>query len=99
MSLARSSLSPQLPTFAEQGFKFEMASLRGIAAPKGIPADVKQALVTAIQKAAADPEFQAQAVKYYAPLRYLGPGEFEKVWKQTETDFKALWKEIPWSDK
>jgi tripartite-type tricarboxylate transporter receptor subunit TctC len=99
MSLTRSSLSPNLPTFAEQGFKFEMASLRGIAAPKGIPADVKQALVTAIQKAAADPEFQAQAVKYYAPLRYLGPAEFEKVWKQTEADFKLLWKEIPWSDK
>jgi tripartite-type tricarboxylate transporter receptor subunit TctC len=99
MSLTRSSLSPSLPTFAEQGFKFEMASLRGIAAPKGLPADVKQALVTAIQKAAADPEFQAQAVKYYAPLRYLGPAEFEKVWKQTESEFKALWKELPWSDK
>jgi len=99
MSLARSSLSPNVPTFAEQGYKFEMASLRGIAAPRGLPADVKQALVTAIQKAAADPEFQAQAVKYYAPLRYLGPAEFEKVWRQTEADFKALWKELPWSDK
>jgi tripartite-type tricarboxylate transporter receptor subunit TctC len=99
MSLTRSALSPNVPTFAEQGYKFEMASLRGIAAPKGIPADVKQALVTAIQKAAADPEFQAQAVKYFAPLRYLGPAEFDKVFKQTEVDFEQLWKEIPWSDK
>ena len=99
MSLARSSLSPNVPTFAEQGYRFEMASLRGIAAPRGLPAEVKQALVAAIQKAANDPEFQAQAVKYYAPLRYLGPAEFEKVWRQTEADFKALWKELPWSDK
>ena len=99
MSLARSNLSPNVPTFAEQGYKIEMASLRGMAAPKGIPADIKQQLVNAIQKAAADPEFQAQAVKFYAPLRYLGPAEFEKVFRQTETDFKALWKELPWSDK
>jgi tripartite-type tricarboxylate transporter receptor subunit TctC len=99
MSLSRSSLSPNVPTFAEQGYKIEMASLRGMAAPKGIPADIKQQLVAAIQKAAADPEFQAQAVKFYAPLRYLGPAEFEKVFRQTEGDFKALWKEIPWSDK
>jgi tripartite-type tricarboxylate transporter receptor subunit TctC len=99
MSLTRSGLSPNVPTFAEQGYKFEMASLRGIAAPKGIPADVRQQLVTAIQKAAADPEFHAQAVKLFAPLRYLGPAEFEKVFKQTEVDFRALWKEIPWSDK
>lgn len=99
MSLSRSSLSPNVPTFAEQGYKFEMASLRGMAAPKGLPAEVRQALVTAIQKAAADPEFQAQAVKYYAPLRYLGPADFDRVFKQTEVEFRAMWKEIPWSDK
>ncbi len=99
MSLARSSLSPSIPTFAEQGYKFEMASLRGMAAPKGIPADVKQALVTAIQKAANDPEFQAKAVTYYAPLRYLGPADFDRVFKQTEVEFRAMWKEIPWSEK
>ncbi len=99
MSLARSSLSPGIPTFAEQGYKFEMASLRGMAAPKGLPVEVRQALVTAIQKAAADPEFQAQAVKYYAPLRYLGPVEFEQVYKQIEVEFRAMWREIPWSDK
>lgn len=99
MSLQRSSLSPNLPTFAEQGFRIEMASLRGMAAPRGIPPEVKQALVEAIQKAAADPGFHAQAVKFYAPLRYLGPAEFEKVFRQTEGEFKALWKEMPWSDK
>ncbi len=99
MSLARSGLSPDIPTFAEQGYKIEMASLRGIAAPRGMPADVRQALVTAIQTAAADPEFQAQAVKYYAPLRYLGPPEFDKVYKQIEVEFRAMWKEIPWSEK
>ncbi len=99
MSLARSSISPNLPTFAEQGYKIEMNSLRGIAAPKGLPPEIKQQLVTSIQKAVADPEFQAQAVKFYAPLRYLGPAEFDKVLRQAEAEFQALWKEMPWTDK
>jgi tripartite-type tricarboxylate transporter receptor subunit TctC len=99
MSFTRSSLSPSLPTFAEQGYKFEMASLRGIAAPRGLPPEVRRALVEAIEKAARDLEFQAKAVQYYAPLRYLGPAEFDKVFKQIEEDFRKLWTEIPWSEK
>jgi tripartite-type tricarboxylate transporter receptor subunit TctC len=99
MSLARTNLSPNLPTFAEQGYKIEMSSLRGMAAPKGLPAEIKQQLVAAIQKAVADPEFQAQAAKFYSPLRYLGPAEFDKVLRETEADFRALWKEMPWTDK
>jgi putative tricarboxylic transport membrane protein len=99
MSLARSNLSPDVPTFAEQGYKIEMNSLRGMAAPKGLPHEIKQQLVTAIRKAAADPEFQTQAVKFYAPLRYLEPAEFEKVLRQAEAGFQALWKEMPWTDK
>jgi tripartite-type tricarboxylate transporter receptor subunit TctC len=99
MSLTRTDLAPDLPTFAEQGFKFEMASLRGIAAPKGLPADIRRQLAQAIERAANDPEFKVKAKQYYAPLRYLGPAEFDKVFKQTEEDFRKLWNEIPWSDK
>ncbi|HUP30821.1 MAG TPA: tripartite tricarboxylate transporter substrate binding protein [Usitatibacter sp.] len=99
MSLARTNLAPDVPTFAEQGMKIEMASLRGIAAPKGLPPEIRRQLAQAIERAARDPEFQAKAVQYYAPLRYLGPAEFEKVFKQTEEDFRKLWTEIPWGDK
>jgi tripartite-type tricarboxylate transporter receptor subunit TctC len=37
MSAIRSSLAPDLPTFKEQGYDIELASLRGLAAPKGLP--------------------------------------------------------------
>jgi tripartite-type tricarboxylate transporter receptor subunit TctC len=99
MSLARTTLAPDVPTFAEQGIKIEMASLRGIAAPKGLPPDIRRALAQAIEKAVKDPEFQQKAVQYYAPLRYLGPAEFDRVFKETEADFRKLWTEIPWGDK
>jgi tripartite-type tricarboxylate transporter receptor subunit TctC len=73
MAAKRSSVAPDVPTFAEQGFNVEMSSLRGIAAPKGLPPAVKQQLVQAVQRAANDPEFQKKAVDYFAPLRYLRP--------------------------
>ena len=99
MSPSRTNLAPDLATFREQGFNIELSSLRGMAAPKGLPADVRDKLVNAIAAAARDPEFQAQAVKYFAPLRYLPPDEFRNVLRQAETGFRQMYKEMPWSDK
>jgi tripartite-type tricarboxylate transporter receptor subunit TctC len=99
MSPERTNLSPELATFREQGYDIELSSLRGIAAPRGLPADVRERLVKAVEKAAADPEFQKQAVMYYAPLRYLAPPAYGKVLKDADTGFRQLWKELPWTDK
>lgn len=98
MSNGRSNLAPAVPTFQEQGFDIVMASLRGIAAPKGLPPAVREQLVTAIQKAAADPEFQAKAASSFAPLRYLPPAKYEAELKEAEVGFKQLWKDNPWGE-
>jgi len=98
-SPARTNLAPDLPTAKEQGYNIELSSLRGMAAPKGLPPEIRDRLVKAVAQAAADPEFQAQAVKFFAPLRFLSPAEFDRVIKEAEVDFKQLWKEIPWGDK
>lgn len=98
MSTGRSNLAPNVPTFKEQGFDIVMASLRGIGAPKGLPPAVREQLVTAIQKAAADPEFQAKAAGYFAPLRYLPPARYEAELKEAEAGFRQLWKDMPWGD-
>ena len=84
---------------AEQGFNVEMSSLRGIAAPKGVPPAIKQQLVQAIEKAANDPEFQKKAVGYYAPLRYLSAAEFDAYLKKADGEFRQFWKETPWGEK
>jgi tripartite-type tricarboxylate transporter receptor subunit TctC len=98
-SPARSNLAPDLPTAREQGFDIELSSLRGLAAPKGLPPEIRDRLVKAVASAAADPEFQALATKFYAPLRFLSPSDFARVIQEGDIQFKQLWKEIPWGDK
>jgi tripartite-type tricarboxylate transporter receptor subunit TctC len=99
MAAKRSSVAPNIPTFAEQGFNVEMSSLRGIAAPKGLPPAVKQQLVQAVQRAVNDPEFQKKAVDYFAPLRYLPPAEFDAYLHKADGEFRQMWKETPWGEK
>jgi len=99
MSERRSTLAPNVPTFKEQGFDVVMASLRGIAAPKGLPPAVREQLVNAVQKAVADPEFQSKAAGYFAPLRYLAPAAYAAELKEDEEGFKKLWQANPWTDK
>jgi tripartite-type tricarboxylate transporter receptor subunit TctC len=98
MSTTRTTLAPNLPTFKEQGYDIVMASLRGLAAPKGLPPAIREQLVSAVQKAVADPEFQQKAASYFAPLRYLPPAKYEAELRETETAFKQLWKEMPWGE-
>jgi tripartite-type tricarboxylate transporter receptor subunit TctC len=99
LSPFRSTLAPDVPTAKEQGYPFEMSSLRGLAAPRGLPAEIREQLVKAVERAAADPEFQAKAVLYYAPLRYLAPGDFAAALREGEAQARQLWKETPWSEK
>jgi tripartite-type tricarboxylate transporter receptor subunit TctC len=96
---ARTNLAPDLPTGHEQGFDIELSSLRGMAAPKGLPADIRDRLVKAVETAANDAEFQAQATKFFAPLRFLTPAQFEKEIREAEAGFRQLYKEMPWGDK
>jgi tripartite-type tricarboxylate transporter receptor subunit TctC len=99
MSAERTTLAPQVPTFREQGYDVVMASLRGMAAPKGLPPAVREQLVSAVQKAANDPEFQARAAGMFAPLRYLAPAAYAAELKDGEAGFRQLWQTMPWSDK
>ena len=76
MSLQRSEIAPDVPTFKEQGFDMVFNSLRGTAAPKGLPSPIRERLVTAVAKVAADPEFQAKMKESYTPMWFLPPDEF-----------------------
>jgi tripartite-type tricarboxylate transporter receptor subunit TctC len=99
MSPARTNLAPELPTAREQGYDIEMSSLRGLAAPKGIPSDVRERLVRAVAQSVADPEFQGRATQFFAPLRYLAPAEYEALVREADAMYRVMWKEMPWADK
>lgn len=96
MSDKRTALAPDIPTFHEQGFDVTMSSLRGLAAPKGLPEGVRKRLVDAVAKAVSDPEFQSRAANMDTPLSYLAPDEFEAFLVGEEYLYGKLWKENPW---
>jgi tripartite-type tricarboxylate transporter receptor subunit TctC len=98
MSLKRTVLAPDTPTFAEQGYNMESASLRGMAAPKGLPPEIRDRLVKAVAQAAADPEYIKKAGELFAPIRYLAPPEYAKELADTEKMLQQLWKEMPWKE-
>lgn len=99
MSRNRHPVAPDLPTFRETGFDITMGAMRGIAAPRGVPDEVRQVLVDAITAAAADPDFQAKAKATYQPLRILGPDAFAEELTAMDRDYRALWAVSPWSDR
>ncbi|MFS8973494.1 tripartite tricarboxylate transporter substrate binding protein [Cupriavidus necator] len=98
MGATRAALAPNVPTFREQGFDIELNSLRGLAAPKGLPEPVKKKLVDAMARVVADPQFRQQAEAMYAPLRYLAPAAYSAELERGEAGFQKLWKEMPWQE-
>ena len=91
LSEKRSPALPGVPTATEEGLKVVMSSERGLAAPKGVPADIVKRLDAAIAEAVRDPEFIASAAADAPVLAYL-PGD---AWERSlERNKKAL-QDIP----
>ncbi|HXM84071.1 MAG TPA: tripartite tricarboxylate transporter substrate binding protein [Burkholderiales bacterium] len=99
MSPARTNLAPDLATAKEQGYDIELSSLRGLVAPKGLPPEIRERLVRAVERSVADPEFQARAAQFFSPLRYLPPAQYEALVREADAVYRAMWKEMPWADK
>ncbi|WP_456267498.1 tripartite tricarboxylate transporter substrate binding protein [Kushneria sp. AK178] len=57
----RSDSLPEVPTFQEAGYDLTLTVWRGIAAPKGIPEEVEQRWVEAIQQIVADGSYEETA--------------------------------------
>lgn len=98
MTATRNALFPDVPTLKELGYDVEASSARALAAPKGLPADVRAKLVTAIGKAVNDPEFVQKAAAAYAPVRYMDPAQFGTLLQSLDTYYQKVWKETPWNE-
>ncbi len=73
---------PNAPTLKELGYNVVYGSWRAIAAPKGLPADVKAKLVDAFTKAYNSPEFQETAKKSQFEPFYRSAADFDKHLKE-----------------
>jgi len=79
MANKRAALYPNVPTLKEAtGSNWTMAAWRGIAAPKGVPADVRDKLVAAIKKIASSKEYNDFMTQRGFGVIYEGPDEFAK---------------------
>ncbi len=86
----RLELFSNVPTVKEQGINFSMGMWRGLAAPKGTPADVIKKLHDAFKKGMDDPVFKKNAKDMSVELHYLSPEEFEKLLAKDHEFFGKL---------
>lgn len=71
---------PEIPTVAEAGYpNLDVVAWQGITGPAGLPKEVVDKWVAAIQQAIKDPEFLAQAEKVKKTVAYLGPEDFKEL--------------------
>lgn len=70
---------PTTPTFASLGYKnLTNAHWRGIAAKKGLPADVRAKIIDFTKKVTLDPDFKSYCEKVHLTDRFADPNEIAK---------------------
>jgi tripartite-type tricarboxylate transporter receptor subunit TctC len=76
-SKQRNPAIPEVPTFKELGYDVAPASIGGLSAPAGLPADVKAKLEAACQKAAASERYITVTKAVFQPKEfYLGAAAY-----------------------
>ena len=89
------ALYPNVPTLkAATGSDWALAAWRGIAAPKGIPAEARDKLVAVIAKIAASKEYNDFMSSRGFGVIYAGPDDFAKYMAKSDTDLGATMKAV-----
>jgi tripartite-type tricarboxylate transporter receptor subunit TctC len=87
-----------VPTFREQGLDVLGGSARGIAAPPGLPEEIRMQLEKAFSEALADPALIADAERTNLPLRPLIGAEYKAMMRADHAKLQELWKSRPWRE-
>lgn len=89
------ALYPNVPTLkSATGSNWQMAAWRGIAAPKSIPADVRDRLAAAISKIAQSKEYNDFMTQRGFGVVYAGPDDFAKMMAKSDADLGATMKAV-----
>lgn len=92
----RSGIAADVPTFREERIDLAVSVMVGVAAPAGLPPDVRERLVAAILRAADDGGFRSRVADLGMPVRVLPPDAFAARLRAMSADLRALWAESPW---
>jgi len=97
----RSAELPDVPTFAELGYPtvIQGTASRGFAAPKDIPAEALDVLVSAMKKIVASNEYQEELKKLNMPIDFVPGEEFTKLLLDQHKLWSDLWETDPWLKK
>ncbi len=93
---ARWRLTPDVPTFREQGFDVLLGSARGIVGPPGIPAPIVARLREAFAQVFADPRFVEDAERVALPLRPMLGEDYRAMVLAEGEAVRALFARRPW---
>jgi tripartite-type tricarboxylate transporter receptor subunit TctC len=86
---------PDTPSLSELGIKgVPEGPWQGIAAPKGLPDDIKNTLIEVVTKAAKDPSWKDFIDKFGYADRFLSGKEFEAFFKEDIRMLEGLMKSI-----
>ena len=90
----RSPLLPNVPTLKELGINVVAGSSRGISGPKDMPNELRNAIVSALDKIMKDPAFLAAAEKQAMTIDPVLGDDYTKMLFDGERDFKSVVVEV-----
>ena len=90
MGAEREKIFPDVPTFKELGIDIEFTTWRGMALPKGVPADIRAKIVDAYAKAMESQDFKDFAAKAGLNLAYQNSADFSVFLDQNYKDVEAV---------
>lgn len=92
----RLSFLPDVPTAREEGFDAVGGSSRGFIAPAGLPDDVREAWIAAVEKAVNDPEFVEDLANVNITASFKNAADYEAYIREQYEAMSALFQETPW---
>ncbi len=92
----RMDILPDVPTYSELGYDFEVGSNRGLAAPAGTPAEYIQILSQTVSEVLEDPEFleEAERIGITTIINYLDGPEFHDYLINLQGNMEEVLEEV-----
>ena len=94
LSPQESPFLPGVPTARAQGYDIVAGSTRAVVGPAGMPAEVRDRLAGALERAIKAPEHAERMHQLNIPITFQGPAGFAAYWEDEERTLRPLIAEL-----